>query len=392
MTEEYNQIGDQNMKIGSKHSTFYSMQVGIVSLMVLVSSCAVKPSSEMDTPEYHHKAGMRHIEMGEYQSSLASFERALDLDKKFAPAHAGMGIAHANLKDRKSARRHAAKAEGLAGKDPGVLALCGKAYIDLRDQEKKWYKDAEKVLKKALKRKKGHEGATYYMGEMHLYRYEFADAEDRFRAVVDMKGEYSGKADGMWQLSQKIVRAVPGTDVGKKVALYDKITRADLAVLLAEELNISKLMERKTTPTTGFQTPSQMNAAGPGTPSDSKGHWAEVWINEMSRYGILEGAPGQPFYPDEPVNRAEYALAIQRILSIITGDSGLETRYFGENPSRFQDVPSSHPAYNAMALCSERGIMQADMITGRFKPNLPVAGADALLSIRSFQNALRMTF
>jgi len=368
--------------------------ISTLLFLLFISACAVKPNSDMDSPEYHTKAGMRHIELGEYQSSLTSFDRAMALDKKFAPAHAGMGIAYANLKDKKMAKRSVDKAVALAGKDPDVLALCGKVYIDLRDQEKKWYKDAQKILKKALKRDKKHEAATYYLGEVYLYRYQFSDAEDQFRMVVDMKGDHSAKADKMWQLSQKIVRAVPGTDVGKKVALYEEITRADLAVLLAEELKISKLMERKTTPSTGFQTPGQMNSSstGQGIPSDSRGHWAEVWINEMSRYGILEGAPGQPFYPDEPVNRAEYALAIQRILSIVTGDSGLETRYFGENPSRFQDVPSSHPAYNAMALCSERGIMQADMITGRFQPGLPVAGADALLSIRSFQNALRLSF
>ena len=82
-----------------------------------------------------------------------------------------------------------------------------------------------------------------------------------------MKGEYGGKADAMWQLSQKIVRAMPGTEVGKKVALYEKITRADLAVLLAEELKISKLMERKTTPSTGFQTPAQMQAGRAGARS-----------------------------------------------------------------------------------------------------------------------------
>ena len=103
------------------------------------------------------------------------------MDKKFAPAHAGMGIAYANLKDNKKAKKHASKAQDLAGKDSDVLALCGKVYIDLRDQEKKWYKDAEKILKKALKRQKGHELATYYTGEMHLYKYEFSDAEDHFR-------------------------------------------------------------------------------------------------------------------------------------------------------------------------------------------------------------------
>ena len=371
---------------------FKSLQYVALIFMLMISACAVKPSSDMDSPVYHHKAGMRHLDMAEYQSAINSFSRAIELDKKFALSHAGLGIAHANLKDKKSAKKHASKAEGISGKDPQVLALCGKVYIDLRDQEKKWHKEASRLLKKALKRDKVHELATYYTGEMHLYLYEFSDAEDHFRMVVDMKGEHGGRADKMWQLSQKIVRAMPGTDVGKKVALYEKITRADLAVLLAEELKISKLMERKTTPSVGFQTPSQMNAGGLNSPSDSKGHWAETWINEMSKYGILEGAPGQPFYPDESVNRAEYALAIQRILSIVTGDAGLETRYFGESPSRFQDVTSSHPAYNAMALCSERGIMQADIITGRFQPNLAVSGADALLSIRTFQNALRITF
>ena len=371
---------------------FKSLHYVALIFMLMISACAVKPSSDMDSPVYHHKAGMRHLDMAEYQSAINSFSRAIELDKKFALSHAGLGIAHANLKDKKSAKKHASKAEGISGKDPQVLALCGKVYIDLRDQEKKWHKEASRLLKKALKRDKVHELATYYTGEMHLYLYEFSDAEDHFRMVVDMKGEHSGRADKMWQLSQKIVRAMPGTDVGKKVALYEKITRADLAVFLAEELKISKLMERKTTPSVGFQTPSQMNAGGLNSPSDSKGHWAETWINEMSKYGILEGAPGQPFYPDESVNRAEYALAIQRILSIVTGDAGLETRYFGESPSRFQDVTSSHPAYNAMALCSERGIMQADIITGRFQPNLAVSGADALLSIRTFQNALRITF
>lgn len=364
----------------------------ILTLLFMFSACAVKPLSDMDSPEYHHKAGMRHLDMGEYQSAINSFSRAIELDKKFALSHAGLGIAHANLKDWKSAKKHASKAEGISGKDPMVLSLCGKVYIDLRSQDKNWHKDARKLIKKALKRNQKHELATYYKGEIHLYLYEFSDAEDQFRMVVDMKGEYSGRADKMWQLSQKIVRAMPGSDVGKKVALYEQITRADLAVLLAEELKISKLMDRKSTPSVRFQTPSQMNSREVSVPSDSKGHWAETWINEMSSYGILEGSPGQPFYPDAIVNRAEYAMAIQKILSMITGDKTLDTRYFGENPSRFQDVMSSHPAYNAMALCSERGIMQTDMITGKFFPKNPVRGADALLSIRSFQNALRITF
>ena len=363
-----------------------------LSLSLLIHGCAIKPSSDLDSPEYHHRAGMRYIEMEQFQESLTSFNRAIGLDKKFAPSHAGLGIAYANLKDSKNAKKYANKGESLAGKDASVLALCGKVYIDLRHIEKKWYKNAQRILKKALKRDKENEAAIYYSGELNLYQYNFDESEDLFRSVVSMKSDYAAKADKMWQLSQKIVRAMPGTEVGKKVALYESISRADLAVLLSEELKISTLKKRKTTSSASFKTPGELNNSKVSNPSDSKGHWAEVWINEMSGYGILEASPGQPFFPDEPVNRAEYAMAIQRILSMVTGDSGLETKYFGESPSRFQDVTSSHPAYNAMALCVERGIMQSDMITGRFLPKNSVAGADALLSIRSFQNALRITF
>ncbi|MEE9465025.1 MAG: S-layer homology domain-containing protein, partial [Candidatus Neomarinimicrobiota bacterium] len=62
------------------------------------------------------------------------------------------------------------------------------------------------------------------------------------------------------------------------------------------------------------------------------------------------------------------------------------------SPSRFSDVPSSHFAYSAMALCAERGIMKADLMTGRFNPTGQVGGADALLIIREVQNSLRITF
>ena len=50
------------------------LQVHLAMEMVLImSACAVKPSSDMDSPAYHHKAGMRHLDMGEHQSAVNSF-------------------------------------------------------------------------------------------------------------------------------------------------------------------------------------------------------------------------------------------------------------------------------------------------------------------------------
>ena len=218
----------------------------------------------------------------------------------------------------------------------------------------------------------------------HRTPHRQGDAESYFRRVVEMKGDYSGKADAQWKRSQKIVRAMPGTEAGKKIALQEKINRADLSVIFAEELKISELMEKLPAQSGGFQTPGQMNTSSRSrTPSDASSHWASSWINEVIQYGILEVGPDGRFYPDETITRAEYAMAVQRLLVVATRDNSLEVRYFGESPSRFSDVPSSHPAYNAMALCSERGIMQSDVMTGKFNPTGNIDGADALLIIRT---------
>ena len=359
----------------------------------LLAGCSQKPQSDVDTPEYHFKAGMRAVESGEYNAALTSFQRSVDLDKKFAPGYCGLGLAHAHLGNVKEAKKNVDKGVSKGSKDPDVLALGARVWITLREHEKKWFKRATKLLDKALKRKENHEASLYYYGVAYLYNYDFDEAESYFRKVVGKKGAYAGKADAKWDLSQKIVRAMPGTPVGKKVALHEKITRADLAVLFAEELKISELFARMPQQNAGFQTPGQASAGGSAVnPVDSKGHWAETWINEMTKYSVLDVSPDRKFYPDEVISRAEYAMAVQRLLVVATKDPGLEIRYFGESPSRFSDVPSSHYAYNAMALCAERGIMHADMITGNFSPSGPVTGADALLIIRGIQSSLRMTF
>ena len=370
----------------------YSALASILSLIFIIS-CGTKPQSDVDTPEYHFKAGMRAIENGDFQQAIKSFQRSVDLDKKFALGYGGLGLAHANLGNNKDAKNFASKCASRGSKDPEALSLSAQVWITLRSSEKRWFKRAEDYLKTALKRDKEHEGSQYWFGVAYLYNYQFDEAEDYFRKVVNKRGEYSGKADSKWKLSQKIVRAMPGTPAGKKVALKERINRADLAVLFAEELKIGVLFDRMPVQSSGFQTPSQASqTATVVVPNDSRDHWAETWIKDMIRYGIMNVEPDGNFYPDDDINRANYAMAVQRLLVVATRDESLETKYFGEAQSRFSDVPASHFAYNAMAICTERGIMEIDMMNNRFNPTGDVTGADALLIIRNLQNSLRMTF
>ena len=368
----------------------------IAPLILSLNNCGPKyiPQSEVDMPEYHFKAGMRYLEKGEYADAIEAFDRSVGLNKKFGPGWAGLGLATGLNGDLKQGRKFMDKALKFGKNNPDIHVLAGRLWTAHREVNNKWLKRAVKEFEIALDLKPKHEGATYYLGEAYFYAYDFRKAEREFRKVVDWKGDLAGKADEMWELSQRIVRAKPGTLAGKKIAIKLKIDRADLAVLFIEELKLPEVFERflpEDIP--DFQTPSQMTRKiSIALPPDVKGTWAERWIREVMELGVLETDPDGRFYPDEPLMRAGYAKAVARILVAVTRDPELETRYFGEDPSRFADVSSSHYAYSSMALCAERGIMKADLITGKFNPNGTVTGVDALLIIRGIQNSLRMTF
>ena len=80
------------------HFIFYAF-----TALLLIGGCATKPQSDVDTPAYHFRAGMRAVDSGNYDAALNSFQRALDLDKKFVAAVAGLGLANAYLGVTKAA-------------------------------------------------------------------------------------------------------------------------------------------------------------------------------------------------------------------------------------------------------------------------------------------------
>jgi hypothetical protein len=125
--------------------------------------------------------------------------------------------------------------------------------------------------------------------------------------------------------------------------------------------------------------------------TDIEGHWAKNWIEGVIKAGAIDPFPDHTFRPDEQITRANYAMFLQNVLIAATADQSLATKYIGTT-SRFPDVNPSHYAYNAICLTVDRGIMKADTMDGAFGMADAVSGADALLIIRDFQNALRITF
>ncbi|UCE06888.1 MAG: tetratricopeptide repeat protein [bacterium] len=380
--------------------------VGILLIVIFtlaIVGCgkkAIKEESVLDTPDNHFSRGMREFDQGNLTAAMEEFERANALNPDYGLAFSGMALVHAKQGDFKKAYDFADKGIDKADKSVDAHIIKGRV-ITMERKGDDWVEDAAKSFNKAIKINPNNSKAWYYLGITYKEGFKFGNAVDAFRKVIELKGPYSEEANAEWELVQKIERAKPGTKVGAKIALIPKIDRADLAVLLMEELKLMTLIEKKRPQVydTRFRAPddptkieatkvTKMEAA-----IDIADHWAKNWIKDIIKAQIpgLESYPDHTFRPDDSITRANYAQVMQGIMILVTGDESLATKYIGEQ-ARFPDVPSTHFAYNAMALMVDRGIMKADKITGAFKLNDPMSGADALLAIRDFQNALRITF
>ncbi|MGE5253078.1 MAG: S-layer homology domain-containing protein [Planctomycetaceae bacterium] len=370
---------------------------------MLISSCAKptrKPEAALDTPEHHVFTGNKLYEKGDYAGAQREFVLALQLDKNYSPAYVGLGLAFASQKDFEKAHENMKKAKSLAKKkEDKVNAHVGMIRLYSMERKEKWLNKAEDEFEDAVKIDPQSSAAYFYMGKAYKYAYDFDKAGTQFKKVLDLNDKFLVEADNEWKVVQKIQRAAPGSMIGKKIALIEEITRADLAALFVQELLLEKLY-RKRTPAqfdTSFKAPTDTRKfqadtivkAEPAT--DIQAHVLRADIETVLRLGVrgLEPTPDHKFLPDEKVSRAAYAMMIEDILIKVTGNQKLATEFIGSK-SPFPDLRNDLPYFNAVMVCTSRGIMEAkDMSTGEFAPRATVSGADALLIIRKLKDELR---
>jgi hypothetical protein len=374
----------------------------IIALIVFMvaAGCgpkAIKEESVQDTPEKHFDRGLYEFDRGNLTSAQAEFNRALALKPDFAEGFSGLALISATQGDYKKAHELADK--GIdKNKSVETYIIKGRV-ISMERKGDDWIEKAVKQFDKALEINPASAKALFYKAEAYKDGYQFGEAANVYSKVIALKGDYAAQADKAWEQVQKIQRAAPGTQVGAKIALIDEIDRADVAVLFMDELKLMEVISKKRAPVydTGFKAPEDPTAMQTSvtTPmaaaTDIDAHWAKSWIEEIIKARGMEVFPDHTFRPDDKISRVDFAMLLQNILIMATGDESLATKYIGQ-PSRFPDVNASNYAYNAICLMVDRGIMKADKMTGAFDVKSHVSGADALLIIRDFQNALRMTF
>ena len=88
--------------------------LSILMTMGLISGCGKKENTSVD-------AGMKAIESQEYESAIASFEKAIVAGEDFELAYRGQGIAYMAMADYENAIKAFEKALKEAGMFPGDL-------------------------------------------------------------------------------------------------------------------------------------------------------------------------------------------------------------------------------------------------------------------------------
>ncbi|MEA3279074.1 MAG: hypothetical protein U9Q38_00525 [Thermodesulfobacteriota bacterium] len=358
---------------------------------------AMAPRAELDTPEHHVTIGNKLLKAGKIDDAYREFNRAKELNPKFSPAYVGLGLVDgfrdnfkAGLKTMKEARKYARGDEQKIAVNVGFMRLyiMGKENVD-----KNWLKLVEKEFNKAMLIAKDVSEPYFYMGLAYKMSYKFRQAVDQFSRVLELDKGYIAEADKEYALVQKIERAMPGSKIGKKIALVEEITRADVAALFIEELKVDELFIKRTPKKfdTAFKSPGKEFEAGkyvktpPATDIDD--HVLKADIDAVIAIGIkgLQPFPDHTYKPYKLITRAEFAMMIEDILIKITGVDELATRFIG-SVSPFPDLRNDLPYFNAVIICTTRGIMVAkDLATGEFAPMDTVSGADSLLSIRALK-------
>lgn len=380
-------------------------------LLFVAAGCApkaIKCDSPEDNPKHHYLSGMNLLEKGKLEDANDKFKRAVYCEDGYGPGYAGMALVSAmKAKDGKEGYRQVDvdKAhenlklafKNAAGPEDEFQAYTASMRVYTALKSKKWLDQVESDYKDAMKLKvdenkllyyDGREGAHYFMGIAYLEGREFQKARDRFSDVLGSKreGKWHEPADKGWKRVDKIVRAMAGRtvgDVGKEIAIKESVKKGDMVALLVDELMLDKLFAGR------IPVKSQVDKMKADfIPADVVNHQFKEEVLTAMKWGVRGIEPeydpvtkANLFMPDKPVTRKEMALVLEDVLLKLTLDDKIATAFFGQEKSPFPDVPASAAWYNAVMNMTTRNIMEAEL-SGEFRPNDNVDGAEAILAIR----------
>ncbi len=407
----------------------------ICAAAFLITSCGPKTRvavNQLDTPGHHTFTGLKLLEQQKYPDAQREFKMAIQLNNNYSKAYTGLALVNIFTDKLDAAADNLTLASKYAASDEEKLFadVSRIRYYGISKYDPKWLEMAKSQFDEAVKIDPKCSPAYYYMGMAYKDALEFDPAGQMFAKVIQLKTDHIADADNQLNFLQRVQKAKPATQAGKKIALVDQITRADAAALFMEELKIKDLYNKlapkapetpvKESPKDSIETkdagkvstdtnnaekiqadvkPIEKNSTETLAPApvkvtakDIADHPWKADIEGVLETGIrgLENDPKGNFNPGEVLSRGEFAIMLEDILIKLTGEKDLAGRYVNSK-SLFPDVPADMPYFNAIISVTSRGVMEAkNAKTGEFAPLKPLSGVEAFLIIRKLKEKLKI--
>jgi hypothetical protein len=337
---------------------------------------------ERDSPVPVFEKGLNNWVMNQYSQAEIDFNNAKAIDSTYAPAISGLALIAATKGNNDEALKLAEMAKGMNSKDPYVFIVKALVLetINLKNGSPgAWLSEAKQEYSQAISLNEKSPEPYFHRAHMYKKLFQLSEATADFQKIVDLGTRHVSKAQFQLSLIESIQEASPESEIGRKIALSDKVTFHEIGQLLETETVGAK---------TSVSEPPPAMVSDSGTDSTD----ISLNINESTitqRGTTLRNLTEASLNSRNTITRGEFAIIVEEMIIGITGDTYLKNRYKGASRSRFLDVPASHPAYSSICTTIEKKIMQLKE-KQLFGPDKPLTGPDALLITKKLKNMGKM--
>ena len=309
------------------------------------------------------------LALDDAEAALRSFEAALALDAGLAQIGRTVEQLRFTLVSRRLA---AAREDAAAGRLPAaraayaqlIAASPGSAFLHLElGRVERDLGDAAAALghvQRAIELDLNEPAAFRLEGELHAAAGDLEAAVAAFERVDRLApdGEVTRQLD-QWREQLRLAALPPEI---RAIPEQATVTRGELAALIGSR----------------FADLLAVSASGGRTVivTDTREHWAQAWILEVTRAGVMDVDAAYRFDPARTVRRADLAEIASALLDLLAaGDARAAARRASGGPA-FSDMPAAHLGYPSAARAVTAGVMR--MLDGQaFRPTLAVDGATA---------------
>lgn len=299
--------------------------------------------------------------------AIAAFEAALASDPSLADVRRRVEVlrfrsAQELVEGARAAAREGRLEDARAAYRRAIENSPGSAFLhrELAVVERKWgdSRSALAELRRALELDPNDAEALVQIGEIFEQRLDYVGAESAYREAYEIEPSE--------ELARRIEAAAESARLAKLPPEFhaipdsDQITRGQLAALIG--IKLAELLK---------MAPERQVVI-----TDVRDHWAQPWIEQVARAGVIDAYPNHTFQPGAAVRRGDLAAAASRLVLLAPAGDAAREAWTAARPD-LADIGPGHLGYPAVAVAVASGVMPpAD--GGRFGVTRSVSGSEAI--------------